>query len=92
MQATGKAWNEEGSGYDSSDPYRGRDPRLAMTVAVNGEKWPNTNPTPLELYVGGRNALPIAGATPTGYYLKNIWMERLISVLLLVVVAKDIVG
>ena len=71
MQATGKAWNEEGSGYDSSDPYRGRDPRLAMTIAVNGDKWPNTNPTPLELYVGGRNALPIAGATPTGYYLKK---------------------
>lgn len=71
MQATGKVWNEEGSGYDSSNPYQGRDPRLAMTIAVNGDKWPNTNPVPLELYVGGRNALPIAGATPTGYYLKK---------------------
>lgn len=71
MQATGKVWNEEGSGYDSSNPYQGRDPRLAMTIAVNGDKWPNTNPVPLELYVGGRNALPIAGATLTGYYLKK---------------------
>lgn len=71
MQATGKVWNEEGSGYDSSNPYQGRDPRLAMTIAVNGDKWPNTNPVLLELYVGGRNALPIAGATPTGYYLKK---------------------
>lgn len=71
MQATGKAWNEDGCGYDPSNPYQGRDPRLAMTIAVNGDKWPNTNPVPLELYVGGRNALPIAGATPTGYYLKK---------------------
>ena len=43
-----------------------------MTIAVNGEKWPDTNPNPLEIYIGGRNALPIAGATPTGYYLKNV--------------------
>ncbi len=71
MQATGKAWNEEGSGYDANNPYSGRDPRLGMTIAVNGDKWPDTNPNPLETYIGGRNALPIAGATPTGYYLKK---------------------
>lgn len=71
MKTTGKAWDEEGSGYDASNPYQGRDPRLAMTIAVNGDKWPDTNPIPLENYVGGRNALPIAGATPTGYYLKK---------------------
>lgn len=71
MQATGKAWNEEGSGYDANNPYSGRDPRLGMTIAVNGDKWPDTNPNSLETYTGGRNALPIAGATPTGYYLKK---------------------
>ncbi|WP_418833156.1 RagB/SusD family nutrient uptake outer membrane protein [Phocaeicola sp.] len=71
MQVTGKAWNEEGSGYDANNPYSGRDPRLGMTIAVNGDKWPDTNPNPLETYTGGRNALPIAGATPTGYYLKK---------------------
>lgn len=80
MQATGKAWNEEGSGYDANNPYSGRDPRLGMTIAVNGDKWPDTNPNPLETYTGGRNALPIAGATPTGYYLKNIWIVPQISV------------
>ena len=42
-----------------------------MTIAVNGDKWPNTNPNPLEIYVGGRNASPIPYATPTGYYLKK---------------------
>lgn len=71
MQDTGKAWDEAGSGYDSKQPYEGRDPRLSMTIAMNGDKWPNTNPNPLECYVGGRNGFPIAGTTPTGYYLKK---------------------
>ena len=71
MQATGLAWDEPGSGYDQTDPYAGRDPRLAMTIAVNGDEWPDTNPNPLETYQGGRNGLPLAGATPTGYYLKK---------------------
>lgn len=71
MKSTGKAWNEPGSGYSAQNPYSDRDPRFAMTIAVNGDKWPDTNPVPLETYIGGRNALPISGATPTGYYLKK---------------------
>lgn len=71
MKNTGKAWNEPGSGYDPQKPYTNRDPRLGMSIAVNGDKWPNTNPNPLETYIGGRNGLPISGATPTGYYLKK---------------------
>ena len=57
--------------YDPQKPYTNRDPRLSMTVAVNGEKWPSTNANLLETYIGGRNGLPISGATPTGYYLKK---------------------
>lgn len=79
MQATGLAWDEPGSGYDQTDPYAGRDPRLAMTIAVNGDKWPDTNPNPLETYQGGRNGLPLAGATPTGYYLKK-YLDRTIDI------------
>jgi hypothetical protein len=71
MKTTGKAWDETESGYDPQKPYTNRDPRLSMTVAVNGEKWPNTNANLLEIYIGGRNGLPISGATPTGYYLKK---------------------
>lgn len=71
MQATGLAINELGSGYVSADPYAGRDPRLALTIAVNGETWPTTNPNPLETYYGGRNGQPTVGATTTGYYLKK---------------------
>lgn len=72
MKSTGKRWDEEGSGYNPDKPYSDRDPRLTMTIAVNGEtKWPSYNSTPLETFYGGANGEPIAGATPTGYYLKK---------------------
>lgn len=68
----GKAISESGSGYDPQRPYWGRDPRLALTVAVNGEeKWPDYNSATLETFYGGLNGEPLAGATPTGYYLKK---------------------
>ena len=79
MKATGKAWNEEESGYNAANPYADRDPRFGMTIAVNGEKWPDTNPTPLQIYTGGLNALPIPGATPTGYYLKK-YLDKTINI------------
>ena len=73
----GKAINEEGSGYDAQNPYANRDPRLALTVAVNGEAWPtdiaNTSYTTLQTYTGGYHARPRTSyATPTGYYLKKL--------------------
>lgn len=67
----GKAIDEDGSGYDPQNPYADRDSRLALTVAVNGDSWPNSNPNPLETYQGGANGLPVPYATPTGYYLKK---------------------
>lgn len=68
--------------YDAQNPYINRDPRLSMTVAVNGEKWPNdladyNSAYPvLETYLGGYHARTgkSAGAsyaTQTGYYLKK---------------------
>ena len=72
MQATGKLWNEDGSGYDAADPYAGRDPRFGMTIVKNGdEKWPSKNTNAIETFYGGLNAEPLSGATPTGYYLKK---------------------
>ena len=50
------------------EAYEPGDIRLAATVAMNGEQWPNET---LETYVGGANGMPIAYATPTGYYLKK---------------------
>lgn len=61
------------SGYDEQDPYKDRDPRLALTVAVNGEKWPSYSGAPvMQTYVGGANGQPLLGATTTGYYLKKL--------------------
>ena len=71
----GKFWNEPGSGYSEepgSDPYANRDPRLAMTIAKNGDtNWPSYNKSALQVYYGGANGQPLEGATPTGYYLKK---------------------
>ena len=62
---------KNGGEPNQKDPYTGRDPRFAMTIAVTGDKWPNTNPNPLEIYTGGRDAAPVPYATPTGYYVKK---------------------
>ena len=50
------------------EAYEPGDIRLEATVAKNGEQWPNET---LETFVGGANGMPIAYATPTGYYLKK---------------------
>lgn len=72
MKETGKLWNEEGSGYDATNPYAGRDPRFELTIVKNGDtKWPTYNTLEIQTYYGGANAEPISGATPTGYYLKK---------------------
>ncbi|MBQ3636408.1 MAG: RagB/SusD family nutrient uptake outer membrane protein [Bacteroidales bacterium] len=83
MKATGKSINEEGSGYDPANPYKGRDPRLAMTIACNGDVWPAvykdtvSNAFRLETWaydasgnigISGPN---VSGGTPTSYLLKK---------------------
>lgn len=71
MQATGLAYDEEGSGYDEDNPYDGRDPRFELTIAHNGSVWPDAYSTTLQIYYGGTHGEPVSGATPTGYYLKK---------------------
>ena len=64
----------DGTAFDWSDeamrknPYAGRDPRLAMTIAYNGMAWPVKA---LQIWEGGANGLPLNNATVTGYYLKK---------------------
>ena len=67
----GKLISDPESGYDPQNPYQGRDKRLAMTVARNGDTWPNANTIPLETFVGGVHGLPTTYATTTGYYLRK---------------------
>ena len=55
--------------YDPQSPYKGRDPRLHATVAVNNSVWVYN--APLEIWYGGRSGQPVNYATLTGYYLKK---------------------
>ena len=57
----------------TTDPYEGLDPRFALTVVKNGDEWPTNGAQKMEIqtYLGGFNASPKYGATPTGYYLKK---------------------
>ncbi len=65
--------SDPASGYDPENPYANRDPRLAATIAVNGDTWPTyTGAKPIQTWQGGTNAEPLTGATPTGYYLKKL--------------------
>lgn len=74
MQTTGLGINDAGSGYVSTDPYTGRDPRMAATVLYNGSIWKGDT---LECYEGGMNGPPKDRATKTGYYLKKYLIEAI---------------
>lgn len=65
----GKAITDPESGYDPQNPYKNRDSRLALTVAVNGEPWPDKDT--LQTYEGVANSSSVTYGTPTGYYLKK---------------------
>lgn len=39
MQATGRPINDPASGYDSTKPYTGRDPRFAFNILYNDAPW-----------------------------------------------------
>ena len=63
----------ESADYDPQNPYVNRDPRLELTVAINGKQWPTYTGAPtMQTYVGGANGQPLLGATTTGYYLKKL--------------------
>ena len=51
-----------------------RDPRFYVNILCNGAKMFGRT-VPVETFIGGANALPIPGATITGYYLKKFVNE-----------------
>ncbi len=53
------------------EAYEEGDTRKDLTIAKNGDVWPNKNPE-LETFYGGKNGQPLSGGTPTGYYLKKL--------------------
>lgn len=78
MWNSGKGIFEDGSGYDSQNPYTGRDPRLAMTVLYNGADYTiNDRSGVLETYLGGTDGPnAYATASPTGYYLNKFMSDQ----------------
>lgn len=52
----------------AANPYLNRDPRFYKTIAYNGS---TLKGTVVETFTGGKNGLPINGASLTGYYLKK---------------------
>lgn len=75
FQKDGQTFGERypGSIDLTKNPYDGLDPRFALTVVKNGDEWPTngSQKKAIETFIGGFNALPTYGATPTGYYLKK---------------------
>ena len=66
--ADGKAfdWNNAAM---RANPYNNRDPRFYQTIVHNEMIWPAA--TPVEIWEGGSNGLPLTNATTTGYYLRK---------------------
>ncbi len=77
FQDNGETFGERYAGATidlTTNPYDGLDPRFALTVVKNGDQWPTngTQKMTIETFVGGVNAAPKYGATPTGYYLRKL--------------------
>ncbi len=86
--SNGKPITDNSSGYDPNDPFKNRDPRLAMTVLYNGSNFTVNDKTALlESFVGGSDGEgSYPNATQTGYYLKKyllshaVWDGRTVNI------------
>jgi len=80
MRATGLPITDPQSGYNSDHPFEGRDPRLLLTVVVNGSQMGlNTDNSPrvVQSFQGGSDGIGARfGATTTGYYLRKMVIEN----------------
>ncbi len=74
MKANGLSITDSNSGYNTADPYAGRDPRLALTVILNNSTFKSKT---MECWYGGANAAPLTNATKTGYYLRKYVIEAI---------------
>ncbi|SMC64456.1 RagB/SusD family nutrient uptake outer membrane protein [Pedobacter africanus] len=79
MQTTGLPISNPASGYNSQQPYVGRDPRFAATVLYDGATFRGRA---MQLYNGGQD-LTVSGGiiagwiTNTGYYLRKFTDESI---------------
>ncbi|PWE00324.1 RagB/SusD family nutrient uptake outer membrane protein [Marinilabilia rubra] len=72
--ANGLPIDDPASGFDPSDPFENRDPRLYETVLVNGDTYQGRT---AELWIGGRDRKNANfKGTKTGYGLRKFLLER----------------
>lgn len=73
--ANGYPIADSNSGYDPSNPYQGRDPRLALYIVYNGSKMKNVT---INTGVGGGTdgIEATQTSTRTGYYLRKLLREE----------------
>ncbi|MFD2585110.1 RagB/SusD family nutrient uptake outer membrane protein [Pedobacter vanadiisoli] len=73
MKTTGRPISDAASGYNASNPYANRDPRLNFAIMYNGSTFKSK---PVETFVGGKDGLGLnVNATKTGYYLRKFLSE-----------------
>ncbi len=71
----GKRIDEAGSGYDPSNPYSDRDPRLTATIIYSGNSYtmPDGSKNVIDCVNGRDGYGTTSDVTPTGYYTKKWW-------------------
>ena len=82
IMTNGKAIHDAASGYDESNPYTGRDPRLSATVVYDQFAWKNADGSTQKIYIKpgsspagqDQNEYKASGqGTATGYYWRKYW-------------------
>ncbi|MBB3188660.1 RagB/SusD family nutrient uptake outer membrane protein [Microbacter margulisiae] len=79
LMVNGDSINEPGSGYDESNPYVNRDPRLAATVLFDGGQWTMPDGTNLTIKIKpGSGTIDTYDPNSlnnslTGYYMKKYY-------------------
>lgn len=72
--SNGKPISDPTSGYNASNPYTNRDPRLALTILYNGAVFKSL---PVQTFTGGKDGIgQTINATQTGYYMKKFLSEN----------------
>ena len=93
LMFNGKKIDESGSGYNESDPYSNRDPRLLYTIGCHGKIWDKfsvgSNSTPTGFFVRKYYDM---GHGPEFKQWNNIIMMRYADVLLMYAEAKHALG
>lgn len=82
MKTTGLPITDAASGFSPLDPYTNRDPRLALYILYNGNKFKNIS---VDTYAADATGLPgkdgiglNVNATRTGYYMKKFLNENVV--------------